>query len=102
RAGSPFDAARASHLSPLIHAGAAGARLLARLLARVRIDGDPRALPRQGPLILAANHLSNLDGVVIGGWLTPSLGRRIHWLAKKEMLAWPIAGRLLAMSSFHP
>ncbi len=96
------DAARASHLSLLIRLGATGARLLARLLARVRIEGDPSGLPRHGPLILAANHLSNLDGVVIGGWLTPALGRRIHWLAKKEMLAWPIAGRLLAMSSFHP
>jgi 1-acyl-sn-glycerol-3-phosphate acyltransferase len=95
------DPARPSHLSPLIRLGAAGARLLARLLARVTIDGDPRSLPRGGPLILAANHLSNLDGVVIGGWLTPALGRRIHWLAKKEMLGWPIAGRLLAMSSFH-
>ncbi len=95
------DPARPSHLSPLIRLGAAGARLLARLLARVTIDGDPRSLPRAGPLILAANHLSNLDGVVVGGWLTPALGRRIHWLAKKEMLGWPIAGRLLAMSSFH-
>lgn len=94
--------ARASHLSLLIRLGAAGARTLARLLARVTIEGDPALLPRRGPLILAANHLSNLDGVVIGGWLTPALGRRIHWLAKKEMLAWPIAGRLLAMSSFHP
>ncbi len=102
RTGSPVEAATASHLTLLIRAGAAGARLLARLLARVTIEGDPRSLPRQGPLVLAANHLSNLDGVVIGGWLTPALGRRIHWLAKKEMLAWPIAGRLLAMSSFHP
>lgn len=102
RAADPArDPARPGHLTLLIRLGAFGARLLARLLARVTVEGDLGGLPRQGPLVLAANHLSNLDGVVIGGWLTPALGRRIHWLAKKEMLAWPIAGRLLAMSSFH-
>lgn len=105
RAGSgdpSADPASPSELTALIRLGALGARILARILARIRIEGDPSSLPRRGPLVLAANHLSNLDGVVIGGWLTPALGRRIHWLAKKEMLAWPLAGRLLAMSSFHP
>ena len=30
--------------------------------------------------------------MIIGAWLTPRLGRRIHWLGKKEMFDWPVVG----------
>jgi 1-acyl-sn-glycerol-3-phosphate acyltransferase len=43
-------------------------------------------------VILASNHISNADAVIIGSWLTPKLGRRIHWLGKKEMFEWPVVG----------
>lgn len=82
----------ASHLSPLITTVAFGARVLARSLTRVRIEGDLGAIPREGAVILAANHISNADPVLIGAWLTPALGRRIHWLGKREMFDWPIVG----------
>jgi len=45
-------------------------------------------------VILAANHISNADPVLIGAWLTPRLGRRIHWLGKREMFDWPLVGWL--------
>jgi 1-acyl-sn-glycerol-3-phosphate acyltransferase len=79
-------------LTPLISGTALGARTLARCLTRVRVEGDLGAIPRTGPVILAANHISNADAVIIGSWLTPKLGRRIHWLGKKEMFEWPIVG----------
>jgi len=79
-------------LTPLILGGALGARLVARSITRVQVEGDPTAIPREGPVILASNHISNADAVVIGGWLTPKLGRRIHWLGKKEMFEWPVVG----------
>ncbi len=79
-------------LTPLIRGTAFGARTLARSITRVRIEGDPSAIPRSGPVILAANHISNADPVIVGSWLTPKLGRRIHWLGKKEMFDWPIVG----------
>ena len=57
---------------------------------------------REGPLILAANHASNLDAVVLGSWLIPKLGRRIHWLGKKELFDWPIVGWTAAHGGVHP
>ena len=85
-----------------IRLGALGGRVLASAMTRVRFEGALADLPPTGPLIVAANHASNLDGVVVGGWLTPALGRRIHWLGKKEMVEWPILGRLVEAGSIHP
>ena len=81
-----------SDVTPLIRAAAAVSRFLCRSVTRVRIEGDADAIPREGPVILAANHVSNFDPVLIGAFLTPRLGRRIHWLGKKEMFDWPIVG----------
>ena len=36
-----------------------------------------------GPLIVAPNHISNVDPPLIGGWLGPALGRRPRFLAKE-------------------
>jgi 1-acyl-sn-glycerol-3-phosphate acyltransferase len=91
----------AGNLTLFIRTFAFGARVVMRCLTRVRIEGDLTAIPREGPLILAANHISNADGVLVGGWLTPALGRRIHWLGKREMLEWPVIGALAAHGSVH-
>ena len=79
-------------LTPLISGAALGARFVARGFTRVRVEGAIDAIPRDGPVILASNHISNADGVIIGAWLTPRLGRRVHWLGKREMFDWPIVG----------
>jgi 1-acyl-sn-glycerol-3-phosphate acyltransferase len=80
------------HLTPLISATALGARAVSRAITRVRLQGDFDAIPRQGPVIVASNHVSNADPVIIGAWLTKRVGRRIHWLGKREMFDWPIVG----------
>jgi 1-acyl-sn-glycerol-3-phosphate acyltransferase len=82
----------AGHLTIPIRAFALGARTLARGFTRVRTAGAIDAIPREGPVILASNHISNADAVIIGAWLTPRLGRRIHWLGKREMFDWPFVG----------
>ncbi len=90
------------HLTPFIRLGAFVARTVMRCLTRVTVDGPFDRIPREGPLIIASNHLSNADGVIVGGWLTPRLGRRIHWLGKREMLDWPIVGPMARAGSVHP
>ena len=79
-------------LTPLIRIVAFIARMLARCFTRVRAEGAIDAIPRDGAVILASNHVSNADAVIIGAWLTPRLGRRIHWLGKREMFDWPFVG----------
>lgn len=78
-------------------------RTVMRCLTRVRVEGPLDRIPHAGPLIIASNHLSNADGVIVGAWLTPRLGgRRIHWLGKREMLDWPIVGPMARAGSVHP
>jgi 1-acyl-sn-glycerol-3-phosphate acyltransferase len=90
------------HLTPLIKTVAFGGRMIARCITRVRVEGAIDEIPREGPVILAANHISNADAVILGAWLTARLGRRIHWLGKKEMFDWPIVGWVARNSGVHP
>jgi 1-acyl-sn-glycerol-3-phosphate acyltransferase len=90
------------HLTPLIRSVAFGARTIARAITRVRVEGAIDNIPKEGPVILAANHASNADAVILGAWLTERLGRRIHWLGKKEMFDWPIVGWVFRNGGVHP
>jgi 1-acyl-sn-glycerol-3-phosphate acyltransferase len=91
-----------SSITPLISTCAFGARLFCRAMSRVAIEGAIDEIPREGPVIIAANHASNLDVPVIGSWLIPRIGRRIHWLGKKELFDWPIIGWVAANGGVHP
>jgi 1-acyl-sn-glycerol-3-phosphate acyltransferase len=91
-----------SDITPLIHWASRGARFVARCFTRVRIEGNTDEIPRDGPVILAANHISNADAVLIGAFLTPRLGRRIHWLGKKEMFDWPVVGYIARNGGIIP
>jgi 1-acyl-sn-glycerol-3-phosphate acyltransferase len=66
-------------------------RTLMRSSTRVSVAGLEH-VPTRGPLILAANHISNADPPLVACWLTPVLGRPVHWMAKAEALEWPVAG----------
>lgn len=89
-------------VTALIRACALGARIFTRAFTRLRIEGDIDAIPRNGPVIIASNHASNLDPLVLGGWLVPVVGRRIHWLGKKELFGWPVVGWLARHGGVHP
>jgi 1-acyl-sn-glycerol-3-phosphate acyltransferase len=78
------------------------ARIGARLVADVDVQGLDR-IPRRGPVILAVNHISNADPVVVGAWVTDALKRRrIHWLGKRELFSWPVFGWIAAHGGVHP
>ncbi len=89
-------------LSMLVRMVALVSRIGARLFANVDVKGLDR-IPRTGPVILAINHASNADPFVTGAWITTALHRRrIHWLGKEELFAWPIFGWLVANGGVHP
>ena len=85
-------------------AGALGlaARIGTQAFTRVRFEGSIDAIPDEGPVILAANHVSNLDGVLLGGWLIPRVPRQIHWLGKREMFELPVVRSVLRNYGVHP
>jgi 1-acyl-sn-glycerol-3-phosphate acyltransferase len=70
-------------------------------LTRVRIEGALDEVPRTGPLIIAANHASNLDPVVLASSLMPKLGRRFQWLGKRELFDWPVVGWMARNGGVH-
>lgn len=90
------------HQSLLIKVVALGSRILARSFTRVRWEGAIDEIPKTGAVIFAANHISNADPVIAGAWLTPILGRRLHWLAKREIFDWPIVGWAARRGGLHP
>ena len=64
-------------------------RLGLQAIGRVRVEGL-EDLPTEGPLIVAANHMSNADPPFIGGWLSPALDRRPTFLAKEALFQGPL------------
>jgi 1-acyl-sn-glycerol-3-phosphate acyltransferase len=69
-------------------------RLYLQLLARrrLRIEGEAN-IPAEGPLLVACNHTSNLDPMILGGFFPHTL----FAMAKREMyfarpVAWFLAG----------
>ncbi|HEY7599374.1 MAG TPA: lysophospholipid acyltransferase family protein [Candidatus Limnocylindrales bacterium] len=82
-----------SGLPLLLRVAGVVARFALSALARVRVSGLEN-VPRDGPLIVVANHLSNADPPLVAGWLTPALGRQMHILAKQSLFV-PVVGWLL-------
>jgi cytidylate kinase len=102
RARRPTEATPiAGHISPLIAIGTFIARLLARALTRVTVSGELDAFPATGPVILAANHASAADPVLVGAFLMPKIGRRMNWLGKRELFDVPILSWLARQGGVH-
>jgi 1-acyl-sn-glycerol-3-phosphate acyltransferase len=91
-----------STIGPFLRVLTFGGRVFGRAMTRVSIEGALDELPSAGPLIVASNHASNLDVPIIGAWLIPQLGRRIHWLGKRELFDWPIVGWVATHGGVHP
>lgn len=59
-------------------------RVVLRCTIRIRVEGLEN-VPRDGALIVAPNHISNIDPPLIGGWLGPALDRRPRFMAKEQL-----------------
>ncbi len=91
----------ATRIGFLIGMGSAVLRGIARSILRIGFEGD-QDLPRSGPLIVAANHASSADPVLIGAFLNAKLGRPVNWLGKRELLEFPLTGWAFRIAGIHP
>jgi 1-acyl-sn-glycerol-3-phosphate acyltransferase len=74
---------------------------VAQCVTRVRVEGDLAAIPRTGPVLVIANHASNADGVVVGGFIPTRIGRRFNWLGKREVFDMPVIGFVALRGGIH-
>lgn len=72
-------------------------RIGMRILGPLTVEGLER-VPREGAFILVSNHMSNLDPLIVGSTAGHLNGRVIHFMAKAEMLRWPVIGWLATQS----
>ena len=68
-----------------------------RLLFRYRSFHQER-IPGSGPVIVAANHVSYLDPVALG----IGMQRPLTYLAKKQLFAIPVLGRIITWCGAYP
>lgn len=66
-------------------------------LWRMRVHGS-RNVPKDGPLIVACNHVSYLDPPVLG----TACPRRIQYMAKQELFAIPVLGPAISAVGAYP
>jgi cytidylate kinase len=92
----------ATRVVPIIAFVSAVLRLVVRIIVRFRVEGDLGKVPETGPMILASNHASSADPVLIGAFLNQQLGRPLNWLGKRELLDFPLTGWLGRQGGIHP
>jgi 1-acyl-sn-glycerol-3-phosphate acyltransferase len=72
-------------------------RWIARTFFALSVEGMEH-VPARGPVILAPNHVSYLDPVVVG----IAMRRRVHFMAKKELFRNPLMGWFLRRLQAYP
>lgn len=66
-------------------------RIVLTLYNRMTVYGLKEALRHRGPVIIAANHCSNLDPIVVGC----AYPRRLRYLAKSSLFEVPVLGLVI-------
>ncbi|MDE2059584.1 MAG: 1-acyl-sn-glycerol-3-phosphate acyltransferase [candidate division NC10 bacterium] len=70
---------------------------IAKVAFRLHVGGQ-EFIPRTGPAILAANHVSYIDPIIIG----IAIRRPVRFMAKKELFRFPLFGWLLRQFGAFP
>jgi 1-acyl-sn-glycerol-3-phosphate acyltransferase len=76
-------------------AAAAVVKPLMRTWFRIRVEGSGH-IPAGGPVILASNHRSNMDPVL----LAAAVRRPVAFMAKAELFVWPLGWILRLIGQF--
>jgi len=71
--------------------------LIFRFFFRLSVRGEQH-IPREGPLIITANHISVLDPIVVG----IAIKRRVYFMAKEELFNNPVFGNFLRRLGAFP
>lgn len=71
-------------------------KILFKIFLRLRIEGAEN-IPKDGPLVIACNHLSLLDPPVLGTAAT----RKVHFMAKEELFV-PVLGDIYRLLGAFP
>jgi 1-acyl-sn-glycerol-3-phosphate acyltransferase len=71
-------------------------RALGAIFLGFEVHGEER-VPKEGPVIVAANHRRFFDPVFV----SMAVPRRVRWMAKKELFAFPF-GKLFAFAGAFP
>jgi 1-acyl-sn-glycerol-3-phosphate acyltransferase len=66
-------------------------RVAAACVTRVKLEGLEN-MPESGPVLVIANHCSNVDGMLFIAYIIPAMGRAMVWLGKEEAMRWPLFG----------
>ena len=69
----------------------------ARLLFGLRVEGA-HYVPPSGPVVIASNHLSNIDPFFLGA----ACPRQIHWMAKSELWKSALLGKAVETLGAFP
>lgn len=72
-------------------------RIMCTVVFRMKVTGKDN-IPRSGPVILASNHVSLLDPIVVGC----AVDRRISFMAKHELFANRVFGTILKWLGAFP
>ena len=71
--------------------------VLFRIIFRMKVVGREN-IPAEGPVVIACNHVSNLDPPMVG----TAASRPVNFMAKSELFENPIQGRLYASLGAFP
>ena len=85
---------RSSELTPGWWVVSTVTAILTRMFFRVRVEGEGH-VPTRGPAIVAFNHVSVLDGPVLGGQVARRRGRESRFLVAAEVFQKRIFGWVL-------
>lgn len=81
----------------MYNAGRTLCRILLGSLYRIEIHGIDN-IPEAGPVMFCANHISNLDPILMG----IASPRKIYYMAKDELFRIPLLGALLRLVGAFP